>query len=74
MDEKEILIKEVHHRVKNNMEITSSLLAMQLRRAKDDEIKYILKQSMSRINTMALVHEFLYLGENLAHINLRDYI
>lgn len=74
LDEKEILIKEVHHRVKNNMEIISSLLAMQLRRAKDDEIKYILKQSMSRINTMALVHEFLYLGENLAHINLRDYI
>lgn len=74
LDEKEILIKEVHHRVKNNMEIISSLLAMQLRRAKDDEIKYILKQSMSRINTMALVHEFLYLGENLAHINLQDYI
>ncbi|QKJ26260.1 PAS sensor-containing two-component system histidine kinase [Aliarcobacter cibarius] len=74
LDEKEILLKEVHHRVKNNMEIISSLLAMQLRRAKDDEIKYILKQSMSRINTMALVHEFLYLGENLAYINLRDYI
>jgi PAS domain S-box-containing protein len=74
LDEKEILIKEIHHRVKNNMEIISSLLTMQLRRAKDDEVKYILKQSKSRIITMALVHEFLYLGDNLAYINLQDYI
>jgi two-component system, sensor histidine kinase PdtaS len=74
LDEKEILLKEIHHRVKNNMEIISSLLAMQLRRATDEEVRYILKQSKSRINTMALVHEFLYLGENLAYINLQDYI
>lgn len=74
LDEKGILLKEVHHRVKNNMEIISSLLSMQLRRAKDNEVKYILKQSKSRISTMALVHEFLYLGENLAHINLKNYI
>lgn len=74
LDEKEILLKEIHHRVKNNMEIISSLLTMQLRRAKDEDVKYILKQSKSRINTMALVHEFLYLGENLAYINLQDYI
>lgn len=72
--EKEILLKEVHHRVKNNMEIISSLLSMQLRRARDNEVKYILKQSKSRINTMALVHEFLYLGENIAYINIHDYI
>ncbi|PLY05201.1 MAG: histidine kinase [Arcobacter sp.] len=74
VDEKEILLKEIHHRVKNNMEIISSLLTMQYRRVEDDEVKYILKQSRSRINTMALVHEFLYLGENLAYINLEDYI
>ena len=74
VDEKEILLKEIHHRVKNNMEIISSLLTMQYRRVHDDEVKYILKQSRSRINTMALVHEFLYLGENLAYINLEDYI
>lgn len=72
--EKEILLKEIHHRVKNNMEIISSLLAMQLRRAKDNEVRYILKQSKSRISTMALVHEFLYLGQNLARINLKSYI
>lgn len=74
VEEKEILLKEIHHRVKNNMEIISSLLTMQYRRVHDDEVKYILKQSRSRINTMALVHEFLYLGENLAYINLEDYI
>ena len=74
VDEKEILLKEVHHRVKNNMEIISSLLSMQYRRANDDELKYILQQSRGRINTMALVHEFLYLGDNLAYINLHDYI
>lgn len=74
VDEKEILLKEIHHRVKNNMEIISSLLTMQYRRVSDDEVKYILQQSRSRINTMALVHEFLYLGENLAYINLEDYI
>ena len=74
VDEKEILLKEIHHRVKNNMEIISSLLAMQYRRVQDEEIKYILKQSRSRINTMALVHEFLYLGENLAYINIEDYM
>ena len=74
LDEKEILLKEIHHRVKNNMEIISSLLSMQYRRVTDDNVKFILKQSRSRINTMALVHEFLYLGENLAYINLKDYI
>ncbi|MGB6329479.1 MAG: histidine kinase dimerization/phosphoacceptor domain -containing protein [Halarcobacter sp.] len=73
-DEKEILLKEIHHRVKNNMEIISSLLNMQARRSSDNELKDAMKQSRSRIHTMALVHEFLYLGKNLAYINLPDYI
>lgn len=73
-DEKEILLKEIHHRVKNNMEIISSLLSMQVRRTDDSELKYAMKQSMSRIHTMALVHEFLYLGKNLAYINVPDYV
>ncbi|MDD2895445.1 MAG: histidine kinase dimerization/phosphoacceptor domain -containing protein [Aliarcobacter sp.] len=74
LDEKEILLKEIHHRVKNNMEIISSLLNMQARRSDDINFKNAMKQSRSRIHTMALVHEFLYLGENLAHINVQDYI
>ncbi|MDY3205414.1 MAG: histidine kinase dimerization/phosphoacceptor domain -containing protein [Arcobacter sp.] len=72
--EKEMLLKEIHHRVKNNMEIISSLLNMQARRSDDINFKNAMKQSRSRINTMALVHEFLYLGENLAYINIQDYI
>lgn len=72
--EKDILLKEIHHRVKNNMQIISSLLNMQERRTNDKEMTYILQQSRSRIHTMALVHEFLYLGENLAYINLSQYI
>jgi|TARA_R110002050_G_scaffold280862_2_gene428020 PAS domain S-box-containing protein len=74
LDEKEILLKEIHHRVKNNMEIISSLLNMQARRSEDEKFKDAMKQSRSRIHTMALVHEFLYLGENLASINVHDYI
>lgn len=74
LEEKNILLKEIHHRVKNNMQIISSLLNMQERRTKDKEIIYILQQSRSRIHTMALVHEFLYLGQNLAYINLPSYI
>jgi len=72
--EKEMLLKEIHHRVKNNMEIISSLLNMQARRSDDINFKNAMKQSRSRILTMALVHEFLYLGENLAYINIQDYI
>ena len=72
--EKEMLLKEIHHRVKNNMEIISSLLNMQARRSDDINFKNAMKQSRSRIHTMALVHEFLYLGENLAFINVQDYI
>lgn len=74
LEEKEILLKEIHHRVKNNMEIISSLLTMQYRRVEDEDTRYILLQSRSRIRTMALVHEFLYLGKNLAYINLHDYM
>jgi PAS domain S-box-containing protein len=74
LGEKEILLKEIHHRVKNNMEIISSLLNMQARRAKEKNIKHILMESMSRIQTMALVHEFLYLGESLAKIDFNAYI
>ena len=74
LDEKEILLKEIHHRVKNNMEIVSSLLNMQARRSSDTQFKDSMKKSCSRIHTMALVHEFLYLGENLAYINFPHYI
>jgi len=72
--EKEILLKEIHHRVKNNMEIISSLLNMQAFKSDDDKFKEAMKESRSKINAMALVHEFLYLGENLAYVNVNEYI
>lgn len=72
--EKEILLKEIHHRVKNNMEIISSLLNMQAYKSEDLKFKEAMKESRSKIHAMALVHEFLYLGENLAYINVNEYI
>ncbi|QDF28736.1 sensor histidine kinase [Halarcobacter anaerophilus] len=72
--EKEILLKEIHHRVKNNMEIISSLLNMQAYKSEDEKFKEQMKESRSKIHAMALVHEFLYLGKNLAYINVNEYI
>ena len=74
LKEKEVLIKEVHHRVKNNMEIISSILSMQARRTDNNTFKNIIKEGQSRIHTMALVHEFLYLGQDLSSINIKAYI
>lgn len=72
--EKEILLKEIHHRVKNNMEIISSLLNMQAYKSEDENFKNAMKESRSKIHAMALVHEFLYLGENLAYVNVKEYL
>ncbi|MFT5661003.1 MAG: PAS domain S-box-containing protein [Sulfurimonas sp.] len=74
LKEKEVLLKEIHHRVKNNMQIISSLLDMQSRRSDDIILKNALQESRSRIHTMALVHEFLYLGDSLSFIDLPLYI
>jgi PAS domain S-box-containing protein len=74
ISEKETLLKEVHHRVKNNLEIISSLLSMQYRRINDNTMRTILQQSRSRIHTMSLVHEFLYKSNTLNEIDLNRYI
>jgi len=72
--EKEVLLKEIHHRVKNNLGIVSSLLQMQIRRAQDPQTNLILQDSQNRIASIALVHEKLYRSEDLANINLSQYI
>jgi two-component sensor histidine kinase/CheY-like chemotaxis protein len=71
--EKDILLKEVHHRVKNNMQIISSILKMQERQVDDPKLKEVLEESQNRIRSMALVHEDLYRNENLENIKFINY-
>ena len=68
------LIKEIHHRVKNNMQMVSSLLLMQQNEYKDEKIIKALEQSRNRIQSISLVHKKLYGSENLEDVNLKDYI
>ncbi len=72
--EKEVLLKEIHHRVKNNLQIVYSLLRLQRRKLKDQHAANALLESQSRIESIALIHEKLYQSEDLARINLAEYI
>ena len=73
LHEKEILLREVHHRVKNNLQVVSSLLNLQANKIKDQASKEILEQSRNRIRSIALVHEKLYQTGNFAEINVKEY-
>ncbi len=72
--EKEILLKEIHHRVKNNMQILSSLLRMQAREVDGDQIKSFLSESESRIRSMGLIHEKLYQSQNISEVDFNAYV
>lgn len=74
LDEKEMLIKEIHHRVKNNLMIISSLLSIQASYVEDEEIKDILRESQSRARSMALIHEKLYQNTSHKKIDFGDYL
>jgi len=74
LKEKEVLLKEVHHRVKNNMQIISSMLKLQLDYIKDPSALEFSKNSHNRVKTMALVHEKLYQSNNLARIDFAEYV
>lgn len=74
LEEKEILLKEIHHRVKNNMQVISSLLNIQAGYIKDEEILGIFNALHDRIRSMSLLYEMLYKSKDLARVDLSEYI
>lgn len=74
LKEKDVLLQEIHHRVKNNLQLITSLLKIQ--RAKIDDKKYaeIFRESQNRVGSMALIHQQLYQSENFNQVNLEEYI
>lgn len=74
MEEKETLLKEVHHRVKNNLQTVSSLLSLQSRNVQEARMKTLLKSTQNRVISMAMVHEMLYMRKDIAHIEYKSYV
>lgn len=74
LKEKEILLAEIHHRVKNNLQVISSILNLQSSYVSDEGTLDILKESQNRVKTMALIHESLYQTKDFSKINFTDYI
>ncbi|MBB4079718.1 two-component sensor histidine kinase/Flp pilus assembly protein TadD [Lewinella aquimaris] len=71
--EKDTLLREIHHRVKNNLQVISSLLGIQSRHVRDEVARQALNEGRSRVQTMALIHENLYGRDRLTGINIREY-
>jgi len=74
LEEKEYLLKEIHHRVKNNLQLIISLINFKLRHLREDKYIDLFKSIQNRIYTIALVHNRLYLSKNLAKISFKEYI
>lgn len=71
--EKEFLLKEIHHRVKNNLEIVSSLLALQSEQISDRKVRDTMQKSQHRVHSMSMIHQKLYQGKSMSMIEMRDY-
>jgi PAS domain S-box-containing protein len=74
LQEKEVLLQELYHRTKNNMNVIISLLQLQATHIKDNELRLAFVEAQNRIRSMALVHQKLYQSKNLSNINLQEYI
>lgn len=72
--DKELLLKEIHHRVKNNLQVISSLLNLQSKTIQNEKALAAIKEARDRVKAMALIHQNLYVEGNLAGIDMRDYI
>jgi two-component sensor histidine kinase len=72
--ENELLLKEIHHRVKNNLEVVSGLLALQSSQVKEQSTKDAIQESQNRVNSIGIVHQKLYQGTNLGAIEMKDYV
>jgi PAS domain S-box-containing protein len=72
--EKEMLLKEIHHRVKNNLQIVSSLLSLQLFRVEDAHVREILQASVNRVRSLAEIHKLLYESDSFLHIDFHEYL
>jgi two-component sensor histidine kinase len=74
LSDKELLLKEIHHRVKNNLQVVSSLLGLQSEYIKDDNALTAINEGRNRVRSMALIHQQLYSEENLTGINVKTYL
>jgi len=71
--ENELLLKEIHHRVKNNLEVVSSLLALQSAQVEDSKVKDAMREGQNRVHSIGIVHQKLYQGANLGAVEMKDY-
>ncbi len=74
LQEKEVLLKEIHHRVKNNLQIISNLMAKQARKTTDETVKKMMQEGQDRVQSMALIHQNLYQSDNLSEIDMKAYL